>query len=836
MKVYIFYLLIFSAVLHSQSWQDSIKDPANYYSIKKAYLNNISNPKEAKIESRSDEDADIQFRRWEYFMEPRVYPTGNYPSPRILLEQLAKMKVQYSDIIDTLKDANWKSLDNPNGFPNSGYSGRLNCIAFHPTDTNIIYVGSPSGGLWRTTNGGKTWITTTDNIPTLGISEIVIDPKNPDIMYLATGDKDAAWFISNPYSYGILKSIDGGRSWFETGLKHIFEDQMTIQRLLIHPVSTNVLIAAVTGVNGNNRGIWRSSDGGENWKNVSGGGKFDIEFHPANPNIVYGAGYKYLIKSTDAGQTWNIINSEVLPVNEVTYARISVTPANPKAVFVQYLKASDGSTYGLYKSNDEGVTWSQINQTSIPTQSAYDWVLTVSPKDENLIFVGVQDLHVSTDGGKTKTYYPSGHVDHHAMEYRPGSNTLYDCNDGGLYKSTNDGLSWINLNKGLQTFQYYRMGNSALNPGMILTGAQDNGSMKMSLPKWMLIGGGDGMESIVDYTDTTIYYWASQYGNMVRSVNSDGYFSAPPNAGNPSYCGWVTPYIIHPQDPKILYYGGKEIYKTTDRGNSWTNYSTNLTTQDNVGGGMLRTMSISNSDPDNVLYAASYVVVYKTTDGGKSWHNVTSNLPVNAGCFTCTAISSIAVHPENPDIVWVTMAGYSKSNRIFKTTDGGKSWTNVSGNLPVIPVNCIVVEKNSKEAVYIGTDLGVFYKDSTMQDWIPFQTGLPYTPVMELEIQYASSKLRAATFGRGLWESSLYGTLTEVKESNSKDVAVTPNPAREYINYSNPNSDKIEVYSIYGQRIELKIDEYASKIDISDLAPGMYIIKIGAKVQRFIKI
>jgi hypothetical protein len=286
------------------------------------------------------------------------------------------------------------------------------------------------------------------------------------------------------------------------------------------------------------------------------------------------------------------------------------------------------------------------------------------------------------------------------------------------------------------------------------------------------------MECIVDYSDTAIYYTASQYGNITRHGQGLGVFTPPPTAGNSTKCAWVTPYLIHPANPATLFFGAKDIYKTTNRFNTWTSYSVNLTINDNIGGGMLRNMAISLSNPDSILYAVSYVVVYKTVDAGATWQDVTANLPTVAGCFDCSALSDIEIHPTNPDIAWVTMSGYSDSNRVFLTTDGGLSWINFSGSLPRIPVNCIVAEANSPDGLYIGTDLGVFYRDSTLTDWIPYMTGLPNVPVQELEIHYASGKIRAATFGRGLWESDLFGMATSANDlpSNNPPFEIYPNP------------------------------------------------------------
>ncbi len=826
--------------LPAQTWQDQVKDPSDFYDIQKAFNQHLSEEGLTRSGYLSADDEEAKFRRWEWFMEPRVFPSGKIPSRDVLLKEMTAYQMAHQHKTSA---ANWTSLEPPTGYPANGFAGRVNCIAFHPLDSNILFAGMPAGGLWKSSDGGQTWTPKTDNLPSLGVSEIVINPQNPNIMYMATGDKDAANFISNPYSYGLLKSIDGGNTWDTTGLKFPMSSQITIQRLLIHPTKPSYLYAAVSGV-GNERGIWRSKDAGATWVKPYGGAKYDMEFNPANPSIIYASAYTYLLRSLDTGATWTIISSGNLPSSGVTSAKIAVTPAQPNLVYVQFL-ASSGNTYGLYKSSDAGATWSQRNLYVLTTQGGYDWVLAASPLDSNMVFYGGQSMMRSTDGGTTTGFLNPAHPDHHGLDYRPGSKTLYLSGDGGIYRSFTNGNTWTSLNKGFATFQYYRLGSSVTSPGMILTGAQDNGTWRHNTTNWTMLGWGDGMECLVDYTDSNIYYTCTQNGSLTRWGTGLGVFTSPPNAGSTSYCAWTTPYIIHPNDPKTLYYGGKDIYRTVNRCNSWTSYSTNLTIADNVGGGILRWMAISESKPDSVLYASSYVVVYRTTNGGTTWSNVTSNLPASAGCYNCAAITSVTVHPSNPNIVWATLSGFVAGTKVFKTTNGGASWTNYSGTLPNIPVNCLVFEKNNKEQIYIGTDVGVYYRDSSMTDWQPYMTGLPNVPVQEMEIHYGTGKLRAATFGRGLWETRLNGITTgmNVGQNEDEQLIVSPNPSTGIFDLSLETGEAsdiaLKVYDISG-RIVLQNKErslsghFAERINIGNYPQGIYLLelKTGEKVFR----
>jgi photosystem II stability/assembly factor-like uncharacterized protein len=830
----LFFFIALSTVLSSQESIFNKKDLNNFYEIRQAFLAVIKEPEEPSGFPEDDEMA--KFKRWEYIVEPRVYPSGNLPKPDCLKSAWDEYKRTHPSLPLNSRSKKWTSLEPEDGFPFNGNSGRVNCLAFHPSDTNIIFIGTPAGGLWKSTNGGKTWNSLTDQIPAIGVSEIAINPVNPDIIYIGTGDKDAANFISNPYSYGILKSTNGGLTWDTTGLQFLIQGQMSVSRLIINPKNPNILLAAVKSDQANFKGVWRSEDAGAHWTNVSGGAKYDIEFHPSNPDIVYTCGYKNIQKSKDGGKTWTVISSSNLPLaSDITSSKIAVTIASPNDVYVAYLNAQDGYTYGMYKSMDAGDSWSVLNTFRINTQSAYDFDFAVSPIDTNLIVLGGQQAYFSNTEGRLFSQRTEGHLDHHGYYFRNGTNSLYDCNDGGLYLSHNVMKTWINLNKGLQTFQYYRLACSQLDNDFILTGAQDNGCLSHRYPNWQQIFGADGMECAIDPTDDQIYYSSYQYGNFVGWGSVSQIFTPPPGAGSSNYA-WVTPFIIHPKNPKTLFAGGRDIFISKDHGANWVNYSTNLTQNDPVGGGFLRGMAISPSNPDEVMYAISYVVVYKTADGGKTWKPVTSNLPTTAGCLDCSALSSILIHPEHPDTAWVTMSGYSKTNKVYQTTDGGLNWTNISGTLPAVPVNTIVYERDNDDALYIGTDIGVFYKNNKMPDWQPFMDGLPKVPIQELEIVEPFHKIRAATFGRGLWEAALRDVQVSDKNIKNKEadrIELFPNPGLNHItvklNYLKENM-RIHLFDSRGVELLSKpLYQLVEEIEIPNSSEKMIYYKIVSK-------
>ncbi|GAB4298661.1 MAG: T9SS type A sorting domain-containing protein [Marinilabiliales bacterium] len=746
-------LIVITSVSFSQPWlknQTGFKEKGNFFEIQNAFK-----------QYWKDKDIKKQkgwkpYKRWEDFMVSRVDSKGMiYGS--ILWQEYQKVKDKKSI------NGNWVHLG-PTDTPldiNGGYksgSGRVNCVEFHPTDTNIFWVGSPSGGLWKTTDGGNTYFTTTDDLASIGISDIAVNPVNPDIIYIATGDGDA----SDTYSIGILKSTDGGITWNTTGLPFNITDYVTFRRLLINPSNPDVLIAS------SDAGIYRTTDGGLTWTNVLSGNYKDLEFMPGNPNVVYTTLYGWsgnaaILKSTDNGASFTDI-TDTINVTQINRIELAVTPANPQVIYALCSKEDDNGFYAIYKSSDAGNSWAQMsNHNNINLlgwseygddsggQGWYDLSLAVSPVNENEVYAGGVNIWKSIDGGSTWTinahWYGAGgtqyvHADQHSFEFHPVTHTLFSGNDGGLYKTDNGGNTWIDISDGLEILQVYRIGCSYTDSTIITAGCQDNGTMKKETNSWFYIMGGDGMETIVDYSNEDIIYGEYYYGNISISYDGGHTFSDI----KPSLTGdgaWITPYIIHPSDPNTLYIGFTDVYKTTNRGNSWNNISNNLT-----GGDNLIALAIAPSD-DQVIYAATYQQIWKTTNGGNTWTEITSNLPN-------LTIRYIAVSQFDPNHVWIALSGYDAGNKVFESIDGGNNWTNYSTGLPNLPVNCIVYQNNTNHGLYVGTDVGVYYRNASMTSWIPFMNGLPNVIVNELEIHYPTKKIRAATYGRGVWESDLY--------------------------------------------------------------------------------
>ncbi|NLJ07500.1 MAG: PKD domain-containing protein [Sphingobacteriales bacterium] len=767
-------------VLYSQSNNPFTGSSQNFYEIK------------AQFEKKLAEASDLehfrewkQYKRWEWFMEPRVFPTGELPNPMAVSNELSKPKPYRND--GYRSSGSWVSLG-PDISSGNGI-GRINFICFHPTDSNIIFAGAPSGGLWKTTNGGTSWTTNTDNLPVIGFSDMVINPQNPAVMYLASSDGDA----NDTYSIGVLKSTDGGQTWVVTGLNFNVTQTRTIRKLLMHPSNPDILYAAT------NNGIYKTVNAGNNWTRVYSYGCIDIEFKPQNPSVIYAAVYQgswtagaKFIRSTDNGSTWKEITGDWS--GKANRIAIAIAPGDSNYVYI-IASESPTSNYdnrhgylGFYRSvngADSFVTMSTSPNilgwspggTDQRGQGWYDLEVVVSPVNRHLVFIGGINIWKSEDGGATWTlsahWYGGGgapyvHADIHAMAFDPKNPyALYIGCDGGIYYTKNGGVTYKDISQSMVTSQIYRIGSSATDNKLVIAGLQDNGS-KLYNGSWGNVLGGDGMECIIDPTDNKIMYGSLYYGDIQKSTNGGSSFNKiKKNIDEDG--GWVTPYLLCPKDPKILYAGYNNVWVNYNRGSSnWIKISSF------AGSTTLVALAVAPSDT-SVIYAAKSSTLYRTRNSGQTWDNINSGLPTaNA------SITDIEVREDNANVVWVTFSGYSNGNKVFVSVDGGDNWVNYSGSLPNLPVNCIVYQKGSDNGLYVGTDVGVYYRDSSLNDWIPFSSGLPNVIVNDLEIFYNSvpskQRIKAATYGRGLWESELYASpdIPPVADFEVKDTVVCP--------------------------------------------------------------
>ena len=724
-----------------------------------------------------------QFKRWEYIMEHRAdMKTGTFPQQSALAITREHQKTHPPARSSAISD--WKQIGPT--FSNGGQQGigRMNCVAFHPTDLNTYWAGAASGGLWFTHNDGEVWTCLTDQQESLGVTDIIIpeDYDQSQTIYIATGDKDSY----DVNSVGVLKSIDGGLIWNPTGLSYELAERNFINRLIQHPFNPEILIAATVD------GAFRTVDGGVTWdEQLSAQAFIDMEFHPTNPDIIYGSNFEgEFFVSTNNGDTWT------RTINDLAGKRteIAVTKAAPDWV---YAITESGGLDSIYKSTDRGATFTRVFDGSILNllhwnangigpggQGYYDLGFDASPIDPNILFVGGINTWRSRDGGNTwqivnhftGSLVQAVHADKHSLRFSQNGD-VWECNDGGVYVSYDQGDSWKDKTNGIAISQMYKMGNSATDPDEIITGLQDNGSKLHTAGGWMQVNGADGMEGMIDYSDVNIQYSTTQSGSFFRTLNhwETARYVKPGDAGEGA---WVTPFAMDPVDPKVIYGGYRDLWKTTDRGDTWAKVSSILF------GDKIRSIAIAPSDP-NTIYIAGTYRMWKSTTAGEPFIRLTGNVPDHSN-----AMSYISVKKDDPQTLWVAVSGFFGPG-VFQSIDGGENWTDISAGLPKIPVYTVIQNNQAIEEVelFAGTELGVYFKKGD-EEWVPFNTGFPNVIVTELEMHYASapsqSKLRASTYGRGLWETRIafesspmqYISCT-TKQNNT--IAVKPNQAKQEI-------------------------------------------------------
>lgn len=780
--------ILFTSIGFSQSapdtseypyWVDMMADPTvNFFKTQRAF--------EIYWQNRTIEKGSgyKPFKRWEYNMSQLIDGQGNIPAPGSLEREVEKYLYLRSNPIGSggmgiggtigsgsatcQTTGNWVEIGpdylpgNRTGQPNG--LGRVNGLAFHPKDSNIIYAGAPAGGVWISHDGGQTWATNTDSLATLGVSSIAVDPIHPDTIYLGTGDRDA----SDSYGRGVFKSTDGGQTWVKINSTM---GNVVVGRLIIDPNNTNVLLAATSS------GIYRTSNGGSSWTQTQSGNFKDIVFDAVNSQIAYACRTSArLYRTSDNGQNWTQVTNG-LPGSKNRMA-VAVTPDDSNFV---YAVVTNQRTYqGLYLSTDRGNSFSLMSDTpnimdyshlgtGTGGQAWYDLDIAVDPTDKSIVYVAGVNIFQSLDSGKTwkiNAHWvgsggaPDVHADNHVMEYQPGTNTLFTGNDGGVYFTRNKGKAWIDISKGLGIAQIYRLGQSATHANTIINGYQDNGTGLYENANWYTVIGGDGMDCVIDPGDVNYAYGALYYGDIRRIKNgySQGTIAKNGKNGITEQGGWVTPYVLREGTPSTMFVGYKNIWRSTNIKVSSVNSVTWTKISNNVAGSNSQNITALENSPANsdILYVSrSGNKFFKSTNvnaGTPTWTDLTSNLPNNS------SVLWIESHPTYQDRVWIC-----QSNKVYQSNDGGSNWTNISSGLPNIPVLSIVFDSSSKyQGMYAGTYMGVFYKDTTMTSWQWYNDNMPInTRVRDIEIYYSpagrsKSHVVCATYGRGNWKSPLY--------------------------------------------------------------------------------
>lgn len=805
------------SALYGQTTLNGQAQPDNIYTIKQQFLHKIlHNPADREGNKENDNDL-TRFNRWFNDMEPRCYPSGNMPRPDVILTAMKAAAKPAGKGYKTTAAPAWSPVG-PSKVPvNHNGIGRINCIVIGPNDTNTLYIGAACGGVFISHDGGTTWTSNSDNFPSLSIADIAVNPLHPDTLYAATGDgygyETGAYdiFWGGLYSAGVMKSTDGGASWNTTGLSYLQTNKEIIQRLLIHPEKPNILLAATRN------GIKRTTDAGATWTTVDAGHVYSMAFRPFSPDTVYAINNSNLRVSYDAGATWQNLKTGMNPVS--SRATIGVSPLTPNAIWI--LDANEDVKW----SHNGGNTFYTTN----PPDTArffgyYDRIFTVSPVDSNYLLAFGMRMAVSKDGGVSwARLNPTNdvHVDNHAVAINPlHPETIYSGNDGGISVTRNGGASWKNLSDGLMISQLYRMSSSQQSPEIMIGGLQDNGTIVYNGTTWTHKTGGDGEACAIHPTNDLLQISSWQYGNFYLSSDRGVNFSFLNITSEDGT--WTAPVVFDPNNESNIYFGYKNIYATRDQGTSFIDLTT---TTPFTGGATQMAIGTSNS---NVIYASDMSKIIRSTDAGSTWTTVTGDLP------TTLATTRIAVDPRDPMRVYVTKSGYDAGQKVYLSTTGGTTWTSISGDLPNLPANCIAIDTTTPGALFVGTDIGVYYTDSSQTGWTLYGTALPNVIVNDLHVNYGNYMLRAATFGRGIWEVPLKEakpvdrTTVKTIETDNTTVRAYPNPAKDswklVFRNGKPSTYSVKVTDAAG-RMVLRI-ENTDIIKAAHLAGGIYNIEV----------
>lgn len=723
------------------------------------------------------------FDAFEYWYTQRSAPYELIPQGAFMraMEYVRTSMTKESDL-DAVDTTQWISI----GPDNVG--GRVLAITLDPITPNTVWTGAASGGLWKSTTAGvgsNAWTYVNTGYPTVAVSSIAINPLNTAVMYIGTGEVGSAYGrgqVGTPgarssYGIGILKSTDGGTTWGTTGLIYTFPQVASVQEVIINPLNPGTLFAATT------EGVFKSTDAGTTWSlSNSELMAMDLVINPSDTTVLYSShGQRNstadpgIYKTTNAGVSWTKLAGG-LPTSNFGRTTLALALSSPSTVYASIANASSSALLGLYRTTNAGTTWTLMNSSTnyLGGQGWYDNVVGVDPTNPDIVFCGGLDLYRSTNGGTTLTqrtfWYlgntgvvPAGgpegptnyvHADQHSVTFHPTNPSIifFGC-DGGIFVSTDGGNTFGGRNGGFVTTQFYNgLATSETNPSIALGGLQDNGTVKfLGGLSWDKTYGGDGGWCAIDPTNDDIMYEEYVYLAISKTTNGGAnWFSSTSGlATGSSNANFIAPFVVAPSDGNILYAGAKVVYKTTNGGANW--FATNGGA--NFNGTQVSCIGVSHLSPDTLLAATGSSAtsptfqVFRSINGGTSWTNVTGSLPNRYP-------TDIAFDPRTSLVAYISYSGFGSSH-VFRSSNAGLTWTDITTNLPDIPAQSVTVDPLLAGYVYVGTDLGVYRTTNSGASWHLFDNGMPPAMVLDLTISNPGRALFAATFGNGVYKRGL---------------------------------------------------------------------------------
>jgi photosystem II stability/assembly factor-like uncharacterized protein len=704
-------------------------------------------------------------------------------------------------------------------------SGRVVGFAVHPKDHNHFFVAAASGGVWKTTNAGTTWTPVFDNEGSYSIGVVVLDPKNPNVVWVGTGENNSQRSVG--YGDGVYRSDDGGKSWKNMGLK----SSEHIGKIVIDPRNSNTVYVAAQGPlwgPAGDRGLYKTTDGGKNWKKVlsisENTGVTDVVLDPRNPDVLIAASYQRrrhvwtlinggpesaLHKSTDGGATWTKLKTG-LPTEELGRIGLAMAPSNPDIVYA--IIESTEKKGGIFRSTDFGATWERRNE--FDSQAQYYAHMVVDPKNPDRVYVMNVFLQVSDDA--CKTLHRLGekwkHVDNHEIWVDPNNTNFYmvGC-DGGVYQSWDRGANWKFM-ANLPITQFYDVAVDNGGPFYnIYGGTQDNFTLGgpartrsvhgISNADWFVTQGGDGFHSRVDPADPNTVYSEAQYGALVRFDRRTGQsmgIQPEPGKGEPALrWNWDSPLIISPHLHTRIYFAANKIFRSDDRGDTWKAISPDLSRQ--IDRNTLPVMgkvwnadavakSVSTSLYGNIvaltespkkeglLYAGTDDgLIQVTENAGGNWRKIDKF----SGVPDRTYVSRLLASQHDLNTVYASFDNHKNADfapYLLKSADAGKTWTSIKGDLPANgPVLAIAEDHVNPQLLFVGTEFSLYFTANGGQKWIRLKGGMPTIAVRDLAIQKQENDLAVATFGRGFYILDDYTPLRALTpEALARDSVLLP--------------------------------------------------------------
>lgn len=833
-------LLLVSIVTFSQSINyknASSEKGSNYHEIVAKKRAEIKNLHAKKAISKSDIKAMKHFERWAYYWRDRVNTDGSFP---LALEGwknagLLDGKSVINQNQSKLSQENWtnigpKSKPDANGYPNPPELGRLNAF-WRYVDTgnannNVLIVGAPTGGIWKSTDNGANWAPKFDTFAGIGITDIKGSSNSTStagVLYATTGDYDAQEVLN---SIGIYKSTDMGETWTVTGLNLNLTDGKLLGHLVV--IDDNTVVAATAN------DIMRTTDGGTNWTSVFTPGGEDVNFGRMaahGSNIVATDAYEGVYFSTNHGINW----TEMISPNES--GKYAVTADENGNFFIQ---DKTGQIKALSLVGAGSATNVGIKPAGYDPQGGFNQVLV---KRNGFFLEGSVNANSSNDNGASWYTSLNGyksndndpgvyvHSDHHQAGYLDAGLSFWSANDGGLYfinytSPTDQSPTTVYKSNGVVVTQIYTI---SINPSSgnnddFMMANQDNDGFSKENGTWVSVSAGDGVCSAIDYTNPGIRYLGGQNGSLTRSDNTGytGNYQGNPIA-KPANSEFVWPFSLHTTTSTIAFGGFDDLYKSTNISTTMSENPNEIWTKLNAGVGS--PTSFDNQGEFIAVVGANGIT--RSINGGNSWTAMTQPTEQLVNSFSIDAAST------SGNTMYATVKAYNENNKVFKTTDGGATWTNISGDLPNILMKKILFKQNqSSEYLFVGTELGVYFSINGGVNWSKLGANLPNVIVNDLKINYLNDKLYIGTFGRGMWEINIANqTLGTEEVSFDTKPTIFPNPVND--NHLNVRLSSINasvdyvIYNVVGGVVSRGVfKQKENKIALDHISKGMYILKL----------